>query len=221
MRNLFLTVNVFAAVLGVFFIGGVEAKEHKQKENKISGEAYLANKIDDSDRRYPTMLKALNLIIKLQANELLEVRIVTNRNLPDNSEFNDSVVFANWSLINNANYFIGAFDEKKAHCLKAFTEPYRRNVKVYSDHLKERLSTLRKKVDFLYLETEGFDSKKPQKFEQKLLNVAKAVEPCLSDRSVILIGNLPANPKNNDAVKYFVSKGWSIVKIDYQTVLKR
>lgn len=214
MRRFFFPLFVAASALMLNSAGAEES-------NPVPVERYLEGRLTKDDKRYPTLLFALQLMKHRKPVNIVETgtsrfgssnfvgdggfTLLVGDYVRDNGGFFYSVD-TDFNALSNAatglgesRHFVRLVNEDSVLFLQRFKEP----------------------IDFLYLDSFDFDVNDPIPAQQHHLKEIMAAYPNLTSQSVVMIDDcgLPYWGKGKFVVNYLVSRGWKILANGYQVIL--
>ncbi len=184
---------------------------------------YLLDRLAPKDKRYSTMLHALELLRQRSAKVVVETG--TSR-MGDKNFVGDggsTIIFGDWAHQNGAVFFSVDIDPKAVAEAKAVVEAYGQSVNVVCQDSIAFLKNFTQPIDFLYLDSFDFETKNPFPSQEHHLKEIKAAYPLLHDQSVVMIDDcgLPRGGKGLLVIDYLKRRGWKVLHSAYQTILTR
>lgn len=190
-------------------------------------EKYLVDRLNHTDKRYPSFLLALALMQKCKAKTLVETGTARFglHEFMDNTEFKgdggSTIIFGHWASENKA--FLSSVDISPQAVLnvRKVIGVYGAHVQVFEDDSVRFLKNFSKPVDFLYLDSFDYDPNNPGPSQEHHLKELTAILPKLHKKTIIMIDDcdLPNGGKGKLAIKYLKSKGWKVLYSGYQVIM--
>lgn len=188
---------------------------------------YLKHRIYASDKRYPTFLRALQLMKERKCATIVETG--TSRSGAKNfqGDGGSTIIFGEWAHRHKAQFYSVDINLDSLH----------RAEKALNKELDERTSFVHfingdsvafltdfpYPIDFLYLDSYDFDESNPLPSQTHHLREIEAAYPHLTERSVVMIDDcaLAHGGKGKFVIDYLVQRGWTVLENRYQVILVR
>ncbi len=181
----------------------------------------LHGRLSDTDKRYPTFRRALDLLEERNAKILVETGTSRSGDRNFKNDGGSSVIFSHWAKQRRCHFY--SVDKTKKNlnkAKKAITSFLDATTLVHDDsvHFLEQFPG---KIDFLYLDSLDFDENNPELSQNHHLKEIKAAYEKLSPRGFVMIDDckLPHGGKGKKAIEFLTEKGWKIAEDGYQVIL--
>jgi hypothetical protein len=191
--------------------------------NKPRNTEYFINRVSESDKRYPSMKMALDLMEARKSKTLVETGTFRSFDLGLLGFYGDggsTLIFGEWAYDNEALLHSVDINPISIKTSKSSLGS-NTNVKfVCSDSVKF-LSEFENQIDFLYLDSFDFELSNPFPSQRHHLKEIEAAYPNLTPSSIVMIDDcdLPYGGKGTLVIAYLLERGWTIAYKGYQTIL--
>lgn len=191
----------------------------------MTSEQYLEGRIPIHNRRYTSMIKALDLMKERGVKVIVETG--TSRDGLSNFEGDggSSIIFSQFAKEYDAQFYSIDIDKtalnKANQAVKQVLGEVGDNHHFIQSDSIQFLKDFPEKIDFLYLDSYDFDFNNPVPSQAHHLKEIEAAYPRLTSQTIIMIDDcdLPHGGKELLVIDYLLKKGWKIVENKYQVIL--
>ncbi|MDN3506137.1 MAG: class I SAM-dependent methyltransferase [Simkaniaceae bacterium] len=183
----------------------------------------LNNRIAKTDKRYSTFQTALTLMTNQNAYTIVETGTARGGSLNCAGDGCSTLIFGDWAYENHATVYSVDIDPLALSCSFNALGKAADNVLLVEQDSIEFLSTFNGSIDFLYLDSYGFQLDNPLPSQNHHLNEIIAAYPHLARDCVVMIDDcdLPYGGKGKLVIEYLLERGWKILAESYQVILIR
>lgn len=197
-----------------------------ERKEKIPSEKFLEGRIPTNERRYPTMLRAMQLMDERNAQVVVETGTSRGGTTNFEGDGGSTIIFGDWAYDRNRQFYSVDINPESVRGAKEALDPNNKNVTVVCQDSLEFLANFPHKIDFLYLDSFDYDLKNPTPSQEHHLKEVIAAYPHLTPQTVIMIDDcnawyLPGGGKGGKAIPYLVGQGWKVINNNYQVILVR
>jgi predicted O-methyltransferase YrrM len=199
----------------------LEAWILSKKINQFKNNRYLDTRLHTTDKRYGTMLAALNFLSSRQALTLVETGTARNGTRNFRHDGGSTIIFGSWAKNNKAILYSVDIDPQAVLEAQSATANFKNAVEVVCCDSISFLANFSQPIDFLYLDSYDYDLSNPAPSQAHHLKEIMAAYPKLHKKSVVLIDDcgLPGGGKGKLVIEYLLELGWKIVQSEYQVIL--
>ena len=194
----------------------------KQETNhRRAAKAILKDKICCQDKRYPTFLKALELMNERKVRTLVETGTARSGVSGCEGDGCSTIVWDLWAALHQAHFYSVDSDAQALETASAGLQTQgSASTFVHADSVAF-LHDFGRPIDFLYLDSYDFDPNDPDPSQQHHLNEIIAAYPWLHEKSIVMLDDcaLPFGGKGKLAIAFLEEKGWKILQSGYQVIL--
>lgn len=193
--------------------------------NAMTSEQYLEGRIPTNNRRYTTLVKALDLMKERGVKVIVETG--TSRDGLSNFEGDggSSIIFSQFAKEYGAQFYSVDIDKvalnKASQAVEQVLGKVGENHHFIQSDSIQFLKDFPKKIDFLYLDSYDYDFKNPAPSQAHHLKEIEAAYPHLTPQTIIMIDDcdLPQGGKGLLVIDYLLKRGWKILENKYQVIL--
>lgn len=183
--------------------------------------SYLINRIQMEDKRYLTLLSALELLDQRHVKILVETGTARDGDRNFVGDGGSTIIFADWATQNEALLYSVDIDPSAIENAKNVTTVYADHIQFVCDNSIKFLNKFEKQIDFLYLDSFDFDFGNPSTSQVHHLKEIIAAYPKLHKNSIVMIDDcdLPQGGKGALVIEYLTARGWEIFQNGYQIIM--
>ena len=182
---------------------------------------YLQDRIDRSDKRYGSFNFALQLLEERKAKTIVETGTARYGAKEFGGDGGSTIVFGDWASKHKAMlHSVDKSDEAIAKA-KSATQPYAKHIHYTCSESIPFLEKFEQKIDFLYLDSAGFDFNDPLPCQEHFLREIVSAYPFLHKKSVVMFDDceLPHGGQGKLAIEFLTDNDWKIAYQGYQVIL--
>ncbi len=188
---------------------------------ELSLDSYLKGRIESSDKRYETMLFALQLMKERSATTIVETGTARAGNSNFEGDGGFTIIVGDYVRDNGGTFY--SVDQNiyaLSNAANGLGES-RSFVRLVNEESVAFLQRFKQPIDFLYLDSSDLDVDDPMPSQQHHLKEIMAAYPNLHEKSVVMIDDCGFihSGKGKQVIYYLVSRGWKILARGYQVIL--
>ena len=186
-------------------------------------EEFLENRLAPTDKRYPTMLKFLQLMEERGARVLIETGTARSGERGCVGDGCSTLIFGSWLHQQEGREFYSVdINPQAIECARQSTEAYPQITLICGDSVGF-LERFGKPIDCLYLDSYDFDANDPHPSQFHHLKEIIAAYRYLKPDSVVMIDDhdLPHGGKAAFVINFLERLGWRVLMKGYQVILIR
>jgi len=208
--EIFMKNALYACYMTLFF-----SFQAFHAEAAKTTESYLFNRIDLSDKKYPTFFSVLELLKEAKAKVIVETQ--TSGNFAEEGE--STIIFADWASQNGASFYSIGSSQSDVQVAKNSTLVFGTKIFVVCDDAIAFMRKFDKMIDFLYLNSSDYASGNLQASQAHYLKEIVAAYPKFHEDSIVMVEDTSADGVGNHALNFLIAKGWVILQSGYQVIL--
>lgn len=189
--------------------------------DEISASSYLKDRLEASDKRYPSFKLALELLEERNAQTLVETGTARYGNEEFEGDGGSTIIFGDWATRHDATLFSVDKSSEAIESAKQVTKKCGDHVEFACSDSLEYLDKFDRSIDFIYLDSCEYDSNQPLTSQDHHMKEIIAAYPALHKNSVVMIDDcdLPNGGQGKLAIDYLLDNHWKILHQGYQTIL--
>lgn len=183
----------------------------------------LKDKLEISDKRYPTFDYALNLLNQKIDPVIVETGTARFGRQNCQGDGCSTIIFAEWIRSHSGVFYSVDIDPKSLEQAKQGLEDLFPYATLICQDSVNFLHTFTQTIDFLYLDSYDFNINNPRPSQIHHLKEIQAAYSHLAPDCIVMIDDcdLPHGGKGKDAIQFLLSRGWKISAKGYQVILQR
>lgn len=194
-----------------------------QEEPATRGNAslYLNDRIGKSDKRYASFRLALQLLEERKAKTIVETGTARYGDKEFGGDGGSTIIFGDWATRNKAILHSVDKSDEAIDKAKGVTKPYAKNIRFICSESIPFLEKFEQPIDFIYLDSAGFDFHDPVPCQEHFLKEIVSAYPFLHKKSVVMFDDceLPHGGQGKLAIEFLIDNDWQVVHQGYQTIL--
>ncbi len=191
------------------------------QDGRIPVEHYLEGRIDKNDKRYATLLYALQLM--KERNPVNIVETGTSRFGASGFEGDGGFTILAGDYVRDNGGTFYSVDLNMAALSNAASAlgESRHYVRLVNEEAISFLHHFKEPIDFLYLDSYDFDVNDPIPSQQHHLKEIMNAYPHLTKSSIVMIDDcgMPHGGKGKFVINFLLARGWKILANGYQIIL--
>ncbi len=208
-------------VLGLCSICALTSSLSAAPKRANSPAHFLNGRIEKSDKRYSTLLQALQLMQQRKSLTIVETGTARLGNTFFAGDGGFTLIVGDYVRERGGKLYSVDIDSQALATAASALGLSRNFVQLVNQDSVAFLHHFKEPIDFLYLDSFDYDASNPLLSQQHHLNEILAAYPNLSENSVVMIDDcdLPEGGKGKLAINFLLSQGWKIIANSYQVIL--
>lgn len=181
----------------------------------------LESRIPKNNKRFHTFALTLKLMKERDAKIIVETGTARCGDSNCSGDGCSTLIFGEWAKENQAILYSIDIDPKALSAAENALGFSRDYVHLIQSDSVQFLQSFDHPIDFLYLDSYGFQIDNPLPSQQHHLKEIVAAFPFLIEKSVVMIDDcdLPHGGKGKLVIEYLLERGWKIHSKGYQVIL--
>lgn len=182
---------------------------------------YLEDRIGRSDKRHASFKLILQLLDERKAKTLVETGTARFGDKEFGGDGGSTIIFGDWTTDHKAIlHSVDRSDDAIAKA-KSVTQPYAKHIQFVESESVPFLEKFEHPIDFIYLDSAGFDFHDPLPCQEHFLREIVSAYPFLHKKSIVMFDDcdLPHGGQGKLAIEFLTDNEWKIIHQGYQVIL--